>query len=115
MIPSLPVSHGQKNKVNLIWPEDTSLLLNQGEQVDISVDLPDTLEAPLTKNDMVGSLTVSIDGTKYRTYPILLADSIKEETYLWCLKKVWKQFIAIENPTVYSSASCTAIKLPSYV
>ncbi|MDO5146289.1 MAG: hypothetical protein Q4D60_04740 [Eubacteriales bacterium] len=88
----LPVIHGQAKICELLLPEDVSLLLSESEQVTFSHNLPTQLEAPVHKNDCIGTVTLFIDGKIHRKYPVYAAASVESIRYPWCFQKMMKAF-----------------------
>lgn len=65
-----------------------SLLLGPDEQVEIEVDIPKQLEAPIEKDAIVGQLTIKINGEEYRSIPIFATKSVERISLAYYLKKV---------------------------
>ncbi len=65
-----------------------SLLLGPDEQVEIEVDIPKQLEAPIEKDAIVGQLTIKINGKEYRSIPIFATKSVERISFAYYLKKV---------------------------
>lgn len=65
-----------------------SLLLGPDEQVEIEVDIPKQLEAPIEKDAIVGQLTIKINGEEYRSIPVFATKSVERISFAYYLKKV---------------------------
>lgn len=69
------------------------VLVKEGERVNISVKLPDTLKAPVEKGEEVGKLVYSLDGTVIRREPVYAACEMDAIDYWWCLEQLWIGFM----------------------
>ena len=70
------------------------LLMAEDEEVTVSEELPDTLEAPLKKGQTVGTVTYRLQGETVRTFPVYLTEDVEKITFRWCLDHVIQLFRA---------------------
>lgn len=50
---------------------------------EISVNLPESVEAPISEGDVIGYITVTIDGTEFSNYPLFAMQSIARQTTIF--------------------------------
>lgn len=70
-----------------------TVLLKDGEEVQFSYQLPEKLEAPVSKGDIVGKVTYTVDGNIYRQKDIVLTEDIKAVDFGWCFEKVFDIYL----------------------
>lgn len=92
ILTQLSIEHGQSDVCAISAPDSVTLLLNETEAVSITTDIPDTLSAPVSKGDAIGSVTLSIGGEVYRTYPVTAEATVNEINYAWCLEQLIQVF-----------------------
>ena len=88
----LPVVHGQALICDCVVPENVSLLLREDENAVCTADIPSRLEAPVRKGDVIGTVTLSIDGELYRTYPVTAAATVRRINYSWCFRRIVRKY-----------------------
>ena len=67
------------------------LLLSEGEEVHVEMDLPDTLTAPVEQGSIVGNIRYYLGDTVVRIYPVATKDPVEKISFTWCLEKlIWK-------------------------
>ena len=76
-----------------IWSKAENVLLKEGEAVQFEYELPEKLEAPVNKGDIVGKLTYSVDGNIYRQKDIVLTEDVKKVDFKWCFEKVFDIYL----------------------
>lgn len=80
-LPVLPVTLGTADTVALTLPEEgRTLLLEKSRSGGLTqtVELPETVAAPIQTGQQVGTLTVRQDGTALLTVPIVAADTVEK-------------------------------------
>lgn len=80
-------------KEGSFWTEAETVLLKEGEKVVFDYELPSELQAPVSKGDVVGKLTYSMDGNVYRQKDIVLAEDVKKVDFKWCFEKVFDIYL----------------------
>ena len=86
--PGLPPagSENQTVKIPILGPDEETLLLSEDETVEVKTLIPKILTAPVKRGDIVGRVTVTINGFTYRSYPVRAGISVKEIDYRYCLR-----------------------------
>lgn len=83
-LPALPVTLGAADTVALTLPEEGRTLLLEKSQtggLTQTVELPETVLAPVQAGDTVGTLTVSREGETLLTVPIVAAEAVEALTW----------------------------------
>ncbi len=66
----------------------TRVLMQPEEMVETHVELMHSLEAPVAKEQQVGTVQCVIDGEVYATYPVVTSELVLERNYLYCLREI---------------------------
>ena len=87
---SIPVKLGAQKYVTAVPGEDVKLLIDKGQkdQVNIQVALEETLTAPISKGQKVGTLTVRVGDQVLRQVPMVAQDAVPRLTW-------WDLFVQI--------------------
>lgn len=73
--------------------EQLPFLIKKGETVDVKVEMPSMLQAPVPQGETIGSVTYFLKDFPIQTFPITAAESIKEKTFKWYLKEVFEIYM----------------------
>lgn len=82
-------------ELTLNLPEESrhlKMLLGQDEQVEVSYQLPESLEAPVTAGTEAGRVDYSLGGQLLASYPVYIGQSVERIDYRWCLEQLWKWY-----------------------
>ena len=87
---SIPVKLGTQKSVNAIPAEDVNLLLDKGQkdQVNIQVTLDESLTAPISKGQKVGTLTIRVGEQILRQVPMVADEAVPRLTW-------WELFLQV--------------------
>ena len=83
-LPALPVTLGTADTVALALPEEGRTLLLEKSQtggLTQTLDLPESVSAPIRAGDALGTLTVSREGETLLTVPVLAAEEVPALTW----------------------------------
>ena len=83
-LPALPVTLGAADTVALTLPEEGRTLLLEKSQtggLTQTLDLPETVPAPVQTGDALGTLTVSREGQTLLTVPVVAAETVPALTW----------------------------------
>ena len=90
-LPPIPVSLGTQATVQPVLGEDTHLLLEKARAADLhqAVSLPESLEAPVSAGDVIGTLVIT-DGAGERAaeLPLLAGEDVPRITFGQMLLRV---------------------------
>ncbi|MSS63408.1 D-alanyl-D-alanine carboxypeptidase family protein [Velocimicrobium porci] len=67
-------------------------LLRNDENVHVSFECKNKLEAPVKEETKVGRILYSLEGTVLKEYPIVTDCAVEKLDYWWCCQKILKQF-----------------------
>lgn len=70
-----------------------NVLLKVGEMVQFKYELPESLEAPVQKGEIVGKVAYTVDGIIYRQKDIILMNDVKKKDFRWCFEKVFDIYL----------------------
>lgn len=87
----IAVSHGTEETVQPVCQETPVFLLKKGQRdgVEQSVYLPEKLEAPVKSGDVIGRVTVTLNGGEIGGYDIVAAEDVPRMGLLSALKKLF--------------------------
>lgn len=79
----LKVDGGMEKTVKLNCDSSSKVVVDKSNNVEIktSIDLPESVKAPIKENQKLGTLTYSIDGKTVKTCDITAADSVEEVSF----------------------------------
>ena len=84
---SVPVSLSKETDTVMVHPQATTqVILPKGldpeSDLAYTLDLPESVEAPITAGDVLGSVTVSYNGQDYVTVPLLALTDVSSSSFL---------------------------------
>lgn len=68
------------------------LLLGEGEQVERRLDIPGSLEAPVTEGEVAGHVTYLLDGRIVATFPLYTDKTVKRKNFAYSMEQIWYLF-----------------------
>lgn len=91
-IKSINVNKGQKKKVKLKYDKIVNELLKTENKSNIKVitETPKTIDAPVKKNQKIGTVKVKLDDKVIRKYNIYASEEIKKINFGFCFCKLLK-------------------------
>lgn len=94
-LPKLSVKDGVRPGVSIAAKLHTvPVLLGEKEQVTIRKQLLGTLEAPVEKGKLVGTIQYLLNGKILKQFPVYTTEAVKKRDYGYWLTKVLKAFLA---------------------
>lgn len=95
----VPVFHGKVGSAAVCPGGDVSVLLPRTlmSSVQVSAIHPETLEAPLSSNAVVGELTVTLNNTTLATVPLLVRDEVESDGWYLSIRDGVAQWKGLEN------------------
>ncbi len=77
------VRFGTADAVPIVFAEAEPLLLAKGESANLTqtIELVDSLEAPVAQGDPIGKVTVALGGEYVSEYPVLAAEAVDRMTF----------------------------------
>ncbi len=78
-----------------VFGELEGLLLGSDEKVEVECQIVDTLQAPVGKGDVIGSIRYQVDGKCYKCEEVIITADVPEINLEWCMDRVLKQFLGV--------------------
>lgn len=95
-LPAVPVVNGQEDSVEVVYEKEFSYLSTTGEkldQVERSLQLEESLEAPVTMGQYAGKLVYTLDGREIGSVDVLTANEVEAAKYSDYLGKLFEAFV----------------------
>ncbi len=91
----IPVEGGDRETLELSYSTGQRLLIKkgEGESLEITPQLPESISAPIEKGQEVGQLKVSIQGQEMDSIPITAAHEVKKLDLFMALERLWQAFL----------------------
>ena len=89
-IHSVPVTLGKQQTVSAVPAENTAFLIDKAQlsQVKIQVTMDDTVAAPVSKGQRLGTMTISAGGQVLRQIPMIATEAVQKKGF-------WDIFVSI--------------------
>ncbi len=90
------VSRSTKSRIDCAYAGSFRYLDTQGQslqEVEKEIQLPEQVEAPVKKGDVVGRVIYSLRGTELGSVEILAAEDAPEAGFGDCLKRAWEEML----------------------
>ena len=85
---------GERGGVSIELNGDLTLLVLKGEEqgIQLTPDLPSSIEAPVRQGDEVGSVDVVLDGKTVASIPVVASESIDSKGFVHNLRRIWRSW-----------------------
>lgn len=95
----LKISKGQKDTAKIVAEERVGTIIPRGEDqgLEVDIDTPEYIQAPLKKGQKVGEAVILRDGKKISAIPLVVVEDIQKGTLLSMLKKVVISVISLNK------------------
>lgn len=91
--PPIVIEDGQADVVCVkADTEQIQLLLKEGDTVKTDVRIPDTLRAPVTRGEIVGTVIYYVNGEILDLFPVYAAEDAPQIDYPWCVKCILEHY-----------------------
>lgn len=70
-----------------------SVLLSDDEKIDVCVNCPKEVAAPVSEKERLGDVVVTVAGEVLQKYEIKTKDGMNVRNYVWYLEQIWKQWL----------------------
>jgi D-alanyl-D-alanine carboxypeptidase (penicillin-binding protein 5/6) len=93
----ITVEGGMKDRVSLVCEDAAYLTLPKGEtdQLEQTVELKESISAPVKKGTKVGTLRYSLDGEEVASFDILTAEDAEEKSFASVFGLLWKALVQL--------------------
>ena len=61
--------------------------------MEIQVEQDEKIEAPVAKNEKIGTVTYFLDGKMLKQYDVVTVNAIKEKDLLWCINMLSREYL----------------------
>lgn len=94
----IPVENGTAAGVKAVlnW-ETTELLAKEGEQVSVSVRIPEVIEAPALSGAVIGNICVCLEGEPVLFIPAILEESVEQISLKYIVEHIFAGFFDISD------------------
>ena len=91
----LTVEQGNQETVTLQYPELEGVLVKKGDTqpVEVTLDLPQSIEAPVEQGQTLGTVNVSHGGQNLGQWPIVAAKKEQKLTFKVVLLRLWEKVL----------------------
>ncbi len=88
---SLPVTGGAARQVELSYPDTGKLLLRKGESenLQVTLELPESAAAPLAAGDAVGTVRALVGGQEIASWPVTAAQPVERMSFSIGFALLW--------------------------
>lgn len=80
--------------------ESRELLMKEGDEFWMDILMPSTLSAPVTADEMVGTVVYYLNGEVLDLFPIYIEDDSRMIDYPWCLQQIFQKWLGKSILTV---------------
>ncbi len=80
-IKEITVKNGETEKINAVYKNSFSMNLTDDEQVDIKINCPEYIDAPVEKGQKLGTARIEKDGTIFTEIDIVAQEESKEKIF----------------------------------
>lgn len=97
-LPVIPVREGKEvQETSLYFEGDISMLMREGETVQIVEQLPAELEAPVRRGEIAGTMDVCINGNLYESVVVYVGTDIDRIDYRYIFENIARQYFLIPD------------------
>ena len=68
--------------------DSLEMLVGRDENIEISYEMPEYIEAPVHEGDVAGYVQVKVNGQNYTSFPIKITHDVSRVNYTWFLNKI---------------------------
>ena len=93
-LPDVSVENAiEKERTSLHIKDEYSALISENDNVEILFDIPKSIDAPVCKNEEVGTLVLKINNEEVWTTSVYISEDVMENTYKYHVNKIFDCFI----------------------
>lgn len=91
------IGNGLSDHSGVCIHETLSMLLADTEQVNVVINVPEYMEAPVTSGQQVGDVSVYINDLLYKTVPAYATDNVIRKDFLYYLKQTANRLLFVDK------------------
>lgn len=99
LVKNIPVTKGNVDNIDLVIESNCGTLISKGTEKNItqSINIPDSISAPIEKGQIVGTITYSIDSNVIGTANIITSASIEKNNLFTIYKRLFNNWINLSK------------------
>jgi hypothetical protein len=83
----------EAEQVSTYTEAELTLLLSDADSIEITLELPEVLLAPVQAKEKVGQLSVTLNGYPYASYPVYAGETIGRKDFMYWLQYTLVQYL----------------------
>ncbi len=93
----IPVNHGTADSIGPVFGKEKVFLLPKGQEnsIEQTVILPESIDAPVRKGDVIGKVKVSLNGGEIGEYDILAGETAEKMSFSAALKILFEEALSL--------------------
>lgn len=93
----MTVEGGMESQVDIVCEDSSAVTVPKGEETNVkqSVELEESIPAPVEKGQKVGTLSYTLNGETLASFDVVTADSVEAMTFLTILEKVFSAAVKL--------------------
>lgn len=94
ILQNISVEKGVKDNIELAYESSAGALIKKGESknVEQTINIPDTISAPINKGDVIGDITYTIDGNEVSKVNIVANENVEKNNIINMINFVFKKW-----------------------
>lgn len=94
ILQNISVEKGVKDSIELAYESSAGALIKKGESknVEQTINIPDTISAPINKGDVIGDITYTIDGNEVAKVNIVANENVEKNNIINMINFVFKKW-----------------------
>lgn len=94
---TISVTNGLTDSITITNPLDYSMLLSKDDKVNVTVNAPTIMEAPIYNGQCVGSLDIYINDELHHSIPLYSSDNVDRKDTFYHIKTLLNRFLFIDK------------------
>ena len=82
-------------------PETLNVLIRNDEKVETSLQIENSLSAPVKKGQKIGKIQYLLDGKVIAEYAVTVKSGLQKRTFFWCLEKCMEHFLFYKKMNIF--------------
>lgn len=94
VVKTVDIQKGTKDSIEVVYENTIGTILKKGDDSNIEqiINIPDTIQAPITKGDKIGEIVYTIDGMELSRVNIIANESAEKNTIFNMFSHVYKKW-----------------------
>lgn len=94
VVKTVDIQKGTKDSIEVVYENTIGTILKKGDDSNIEqiINIPDTIQAPITKGDKIGEIVYTIDGMELSRVNIIANESVEKNTIFNMFSHVYKKW-----------------------